>query len=543
VGDTSRGVLFPVLWNLCHSLGGTLIDLGYLVAMFSVGRLIAAIPLGYYCDRVRHKLPLILAQGTLISGAVLWANAYQTGSLGTLYAAQFILGCGSGSLAVTRAFVVEQCEPKQRTSVLAFLTAVQYAGFTVSPALGSGMVAIATSATGDPSSAWTYALPAYLIALLSLGILIALVTVFTNIPDVTVVVPLPAPLTALTAPLGLPSTAPSSVPFSSAPFSSAPPLPLSVQASDIGVSGADTHTTVSAAEGALSLSHSAAKASTLASTEESKDGRVEGDEVGTLGAVGAVDALDAAGVVVVVEADLESRLQSIEKKQADANQSSPQDKTSTPTPVWTTAAVNPTPTPNSISPSTTTLPTTPTTPTVPFIFVPVVLILLNITTKGSIAVYETLGAEMAQTDYGLTSTQVGVMITTCGVFGFVMLLLFKSFWTRFFTDVELVKGGMGVMVVANLVGLSYDRDTTPSFGCYIVSVVLMYALGYPVGHTAVLGAFSKVQKSGRQGALMGWFASAGSLARVVMPVVSGEWCVYDCLFVCVYDLMMCVWCG
>ena len=54
-----------------------------------------------------------------------------------------------------------------------------------------------------------------------------------------------------------------------------------------------------------------------------------------------------------------------------------------------------------------------------------------------------------------------------------------------------------------------------------MTVVLMYALGYPIGHTAVLGAFSKAQKHGRQGALMGWFASAGSLARIVLPVTSG----------------------
>ena len=37
---------------------GTLVDMGYLVAMFSVGRLVAATPFGYYCDRVRHKVTM-----------------------------------------------------------------------------------------------------------------------------------------------------------------------------------------------------------------------------------------------------------------------------------------------------------------------------------------------------------------------------------------------------------------------------------------------------------------------------------------------------
>ena len=102
-----------------------MVDLGYLVAMFSLGRLLAATPLGYACDRMRHKVPLVVAQATVVFGAVIWANAYLTGSLACLYMGQFVLGCGSGSLGVTRAFVVEQCDAKQRTPVLALLTAVQ----------------------------------------------------------------------------------------------------------------------------------------------------------------------------------------------------------------------------------------------------------------------------------------------------------------------------------------------------------------------------------------------------------------------------------
>ena len=69
--------------------------------------------------------------------------------------------------------------------------------------------------------------------------------------------------------------------------------------------------------------------------------------------------------------------------------------------------------------------------------------------------------------------------------------------------------------------LSSHDHQIPSFNSYLTAVIMMYAVGYPIGHTAVLGAFSKAQKRGRQGALMGWFASAGSFARVVLPVISG----------------------
>lgn len=75
------------------------------------------------------------------------------------------------------------------------------------------------------------------------------------------------------------------------------------------------------------------------------------------------------------------------------------------------------------------------------------------------------------------------------------------------------------MIAAQLIGLSYG--SLPHYGRYVTSVVLMYAIGYPIGHTAVLGAFSKIQKSGPQAAMMGWFATSGSFARILLPIVSG----------------------
>lgn len=36
VGDSSRGVLFPVLWSLCKSLGGNVVDLGWFCLFGSI---------------------------------------------------------------------------------------------------------------------------------------------------------------------------------------------------------------------------------------------------------------------------------------------------------------------------------------------------------------------------------------------------------------------------------------------------------------------------------------------------------------------------
>lgn len=129
------------------------------------------------------------------------------------------------------------------------------------------------------------------------------------------------------------------------------------------------------------------------------------------------------------------------------------------------------------------------------LFIIVVMILLNVTTKGSIAVYETLGSQIATADYGMSTNAMGLLITSAGGVGFVQLLMFKVFWTKYFNDFELMLGGIAVMMVAQLIMLQYTT-AQPSFLRYLASVVLMYAIGYPIGHTAVLGAFSKIQKSG-----------------------------------------------
>lgn len=131
--------------------------------MFSIGRFLIANPLGAFTDKYRHKLALIGSNVTLAFGAALWSNSEIVGGLIPLFFAQFIMGLGTGSLGVTRSYVVEQVVPAKRTFMLARLSALQYAGFAATPLLGSAM--LAGGSTLSPY--WTYALPAYLVVLLA----------------------------------------------------------------------------------------------------------------------------------------------------------------------------------------------------------------------------------------------------------------------------------------------------------------------------------------------------------------------------------------
>ena len=137
VGESSRGIMFPLLWPLIDQLGGSTVDLGYLVAIYSLGRIFVTTPLGFFSDQCQHKYPLIVANILLLLGAILWANVTLTSNLYTLYASQLIMGFGSGTLGVTRSYIAENTSRIQRTNTLAILNAIQYAGFTVSPIIGS----------------------------------------------------------------------------------------------------------------------------------------------------------------------------------------------------------------------------------------------------------------------------------------------------------------------------------------------------------------------------------------------------------------------
>ena len=153
--------------------------------------------------------------------------------------------------------------------------------------------------------------------------------------------------------------------------------------------------------------------------------------------------------------------------------------------------------------------------------------LLNVSTKGSIASFETLGISFAESHFQMASSRAGTIVASCGLCG-VFALLSMGTLIQYFTDVQLIYGGMAVMAtgIATLAGFGetvedgLDNANNPTWR-YIFSIFLIYAVGYPVGHTAVIGMFSKIVGRRPQGALQGWFASAGSLARILFPILSG----------------------
>ena len=137
IGDMSRGVFFPSLWPLVSELGGSQVTLGYAVAAFSFGRILVSPLFGSWSVQWGYSKTLMFSCSILFVGTLMYGQVQNVGRTEFLILCQTVLGVGSGTLGVTRAFVAEVTAQRNRTTYMAWITAVQYAGFTVTPFVGA----------------------------------------------------------------------------------------------------------------------------------------------------------------------------------------------------------------------------------------------------------------------------------------------------------------------------------------------------------------------------------------------------------------------
>lgn len=116
--------------------------------------------------------------------------------------------------------------------------------------------------------------------------------------------------------------------------------------------------------------------------------------------------------------------------------------------------------------------------------------MLNVSTKGSISSFETLGISIAESHFGMYSARAGIIVASCGTIG-VVALLSMGYLAPFFSDVQLICGGMIVMATGILSLTALDEvEPNPSWR-FVLAIFMIYSVGYPIGHTAVIGLFSK----------------------------------------------------
>jgi ceroid-lipofuscinosis MFS transporter 7 len=341
IGDMSRGVMFPSMWPLVETLGGSQVTLGYSVAAFSFGRILVNPLFGAWSITYGYSKVLMFSCSILLLGTLVYTQVQNVGRPEFLIVAQTILGIGSGTLGVTRAFVADVTAKRQRTTYMARITAVQYAGFTMTPFFG----ALFNTLLGDSDYQYgifrlnMFTAPAYFMTMIVAITLVVLSKFFQDRNRIVV-------------------------------------------KKDIG------------------------KKSTR---------RV------------AVDAVANSQTMIGMT-------------------------------VYDCCIMG--------------------------------CMLLNVSTKGSIASFETLGISIAESHFQMESAQAGAIVAACGTVG-VGSLLSIGYLTEYMTDIQLITGGLVVMAmgIASLTSLEEGADNSP--WRFTAAIFMIYAIGYPVGHTAVIGLFSK----------------------------------------------------
>lgn len=340
IGDMSRGVMFPSMWPLVERLGGTTVTLGYSVAAFSWGRVLVNPIFGSWSHSLGYTKTLLVSCTLLLMGTLLYAQVDVIGEPAVLILAQTLLGIGSGTLGVTRAFVADVTAQRQRTTYMALSTAMQYGGFTVTPLFG----ALFNWALKDKEYQFAcfrlnmYTAPAWFMAAV-VSMVIAVLLIFFK--------------------------------------------------------------------------------------DRQRDSTTR------------------------------------KKQVSDRRQ-----------------------TMNDFANSTTRIGLT--------VLDCCILgcMLLNVSTKGSIATFETLGVRLAESHFALDASRAGLTVSLCGMSG-VFFLLNMGHLSQWFNDIQLITGGMAIMVLGALSLVGLDSDAANPAWRYNLAMALLYGIGYPVGHTAVIGLFSK----------------------------------------------------
>jgi ceroid-lipofuscinosis MFS transporter 7 len=116
--------------------------------------------------------------------------------------------------------------------------------------------------------------------------------------------------------------------------------------------------------------------------------------------------------------------------------------------------------------------------------------LLSASTKGSIACFETLGISFATSHFDLSNSRAGTIVATCGLLGVFALLSMGQIAKRL-SDIQMISGGIFIMCLGAVSLADIEEGENANSWRYFISIFMIYSIGYPIGHTALIGMFSK----------------------------------------------------
>uniref|UniRef100_A0AAV1VGS8 Major facilitator superfamily (MFS) profile domain-containing protein n=1 Tax=Peronospora matthiolae TaxID=2874970 RepID=A0AAV1VGS8_9STRA len=151
-----------------------------------------------------------------------------------------------------------------------------------------------------------------------------------------------------------------------------------------------------------------------------------------------------------------------------------------------------------------------------------VFIFLNFSARGILSVFETVNIPLFLQVTGSDPESVAAVVDASnfqfylGLLGLVSYFSIEYFRKRI-TDVSWVQLGFTVLLLGNV--LLALKPTSLTFSRLAFAELLVWSIGCPITTAVVVAAFSKILGGRPQGTLMGLLGSAGSVSRIILPLL------------------------
>ncbi|XP_062902630.1 major facilitator superfamily domain-containing protein 8 isoform X1 [Mobula hypostoma] len=173
--------IWPFLQKVDKTADATF--LGWVIAVYSLGQMIASILFGAWSNYRPRREPLIISILINVAANILYGYAHAPPSHNKYYMllARAFVGFGAGNVAVVRSYVAGATSLQERNNAMANISACQALGFILGPALQTAMTSI-----GQMGVSWKvidlelnmYTAPAFLGAFLGIVNIIFIIAVF-----------------------------------------------------------------------------------------------------------------------------------------------------------------------------------------------------------------------------------------------------------------------------------------------------------------------------------------------------------------------------
>jgi MFS family permease len=138
-------LVLPVLPFYALNLHATPVEVGLLMAAFSIAQLMSAPLWGRVSDRFGRRPALLIGLAGAAIAYVVFGFAH---TLWLLFASRFVQGAGGGTTGVAQAYVADSVRPADRARALGWLSSASSAGVVLGPIIGTFAQRLGTGAPG-----------------------------------------------------------------------------------------------------------------------------------------------------------------------------------------------------------------------------------------------------------------------------------------------------------------------------------------------------------------------------------------------------------